>query len=262
MSARAWTILASLALTTDAQASDPQLINPVGTATLLKAGQWETGLIGPTRIGLREDLELRLHPLTALVSPNFALRFAHGEMAEGTLSVEWGASVPTYALRMVQGDAAGTLFPTDVTIPWMVVPRAGMVWSRGGEEQLVTLRTDVTLGVAFNQPERSVESPGEGWLDLLFSPATDGYRARLGITYDRALLRVLRSRSSLDLYATGNAESPMMILGRQVFDVGLWRGADGRSNRIHLGVAWLNSFSHALRGRRSNDFMPVIDLVF
>ena len=151
MSARAWTILASLALSADAQAGDPQLINPVGTAALLKAGQWETGLIGPTRIGLREELEQRLHPLTALVSPNFALRFAHGEMAGGALSVKWGASVPTYALRMVQGDAAGTLFPTDVTIPWMVVPRAGMVWSRGGEEQLVTLRTDVTLGVAFEK---------------------------------------------------------------------------------------------------------------
>ena len=42
---RAWTILASLALSAGAQAGDPQLINPVGTAALLKAGQWETGLI-------------------------------------------------------------------------------------------------------------------------------------------------------------------------------------------------------------------------
>ena len=51
---------------------------------------------------------------------------------------------------------------------------------RGGEEQLVTLRTDVTLGVAFNQPERPVESPGEGWLDLLFAPVTDGYERASG----------------------------------------------------------------------------------
>ena len=237
-------------------------MSPLGTSSLLKKGQWETGVFGPTRIGLTDQLELRLHPLIAVLSPHFTLRFNHGQVAGGDLSVEWGAGVPTYALRMLQGDGAGTFFPTDVEIPWMIVPRAGLIWSKGNAKRVYTVRSDVTLGVAFTQPERSVESPGEGWLDLLFAPATDGYRARLGVTYDRSLAPGLRSRTSLDLYGTGIAANPMMMLGRQVFDVGIGKGRDGRSNRLSLGVAWLNSFSHATGGARSNDFMPVIDVVF
>ena len=239
-----------------------QMMRALDTSSLLRKGQWETGLFGITRIGLSDQLELRLHPLVAAVSPHFALRFTHGKVAGGDVSIEWGAGVPTYALRMLQGDAAGTFFPTDVEIPWMITPRAGMVWSRGDTKQTYTLRSDVTLGVAFTQPTRSVESPGEGWLDLLFAPATDGYRARLGLTYDRSLSAGLRSRTSMDLYGTGIAANPMMVLGRQVFDVCIGRGRDGRANRLSLGVAWLNSFSHQTGGARSNDFMPIIDLVF
>ena len=239
-----------------------QAMEPLDTSELLKKGQWETGVFGPLRVGLRDNLELRLHPLVALVSPHFALRFNHGELGGGKLSIEWGASVPTYAMRMVQGDSAGTFFPNDVEIPWMVVPRAGLTWSKGNAKRVYTVRSDVTLGVAFTQPDRHVQSPGEGWLDLLSAPATDGYRARLGATYDRVLASRLRSRTSLDLYATGVADNPMMLLARQVLDIGLWRGADGRSNRLSVGVAWLNSDSHATGGGRSNDFMPVIDLVF
>ena len=237
-------------------------MNPLGTSSLLKKGQWETGIFGVTRIGLSDQLELRLHPLVALASPHFALRFAHGEVAGGKVSIEWGVGVPTYALRMLQGDGAGTFFPTDVEIPWMIVPRAGLIWSKGNSKRIYTVRSDVTLGVAFTQPARSVESPGEGWLDLLFAPSTDGYRARLGLTYDRVLTPGLRSRTSLDLYGTGIAANPMLLLGRQVVDICIGHGRDGRSNRVSVGVAWLNSFSHATGGSRSNDFMPVLDVVF
>ena len=114
----------------------------------------------------------------------------------------------------------------------------------------------MTLGV-FNQPERPVESPGEGWLDLLFSPVTDGHERPRSPTTGRPARLGPQPRPR----ATGNAENPMMILGRQVFDVGAWRGADGRStNSPRRRLAQL--LRHALGGRRSNDFMPVIDLVF
>ncbi len=239
-----------------------QAMTPHDSAALLQAGQWEVGLFNPLRVGLSNQLELRLHPLVALVSPHAVLRFDHGQLQGGDLTIEWGLGVPTYGLRQLQGDSAGTLLPTDHEVPWMVVPRAGMVWSRGNDRRVYTLRADLTLGVAFNQPERAVQSPGAGWLDLLFAPATDGYRARLGMMYDRALSGRFRSRTRLDLYATGIADNPFMALGRHIFDVGLWKGKDGRWNRLSLGVAWLNSDSHATGGARSNDFMPVIDLVF
>ena len=249
-------------LTTLLFASSASAITPVDSAAMLKSGQWEVGVFSPLRLGLSDKLELRLHPLTALVSPHFTLRFEHGELHGGTLVGEWGLGVPTYGMRLLQGDAAGTLFPNDHEIPWMVTPRAGMVWSKGNDKRMYTLRADLTLGVAFTQPERSVSRTGAGWLDLLFAPASDGYRARLGGIYDRSLSERLRGRTSVDIYATGNPDNPLMVLGRQVFDFGMFKGKDGRWNRIGFGAAWLNSQSHALGGGRSNDFMPVIDLVF
>ena len=248
-------LVASLAL-------PAQAMTPHDSAALLKSGQWETGLFNPLRVGLSDKLELRLHPFVALVSPHAVLRFDHGKLQGGDLTVEWGLGVPTYGLRQLQGDSAGTLLPMDHEVPWMVVPRVGMVWSRGNDNRIYTMRADLTLGVAFNQPDRPVQSTGAGWLDLLFAPATDGYRARLGATYDRALSGRMRARTSLDVYATGIADNPLMVLGRQVFDIGLWKGKDERWNRISLGVAWLNSDSHATGGARSNDFMPMIDFVF
>jgi hypothetical protein len=239
-----------------------QAMTPMDSASLLAKGQWETGLFGPTRIGLSSTMELRLHPVVAALSPNAVLRMHHGTLMGGALVGEYGMSVPTYGLRQLQGEGAGKLFPGDYEIPWMVVPRAGAVWSRGNERRTYTARMDLALAVPFANPDRSVQSPGEGWLDLLFAPATDGYRARLGGLYDRALTPRLRSRTSVDVYATGNADNPFMVLGRQVVDIGLWKGRDGRWNKLSVGAAWLNSNSHAFGGARSNDFMPIIDLVF
>ena len=121
-----------------------------------------------------------MHPLTALVSPNFAVC---ARRDGGVRRCGVGCERADLC-QGVQGDALSDRRDD----PW-TSRRHG----RAAARQLVTLRTDVTLGVAFNQPERSVEARVRAGSTLVLA-ATDGYRRARDP--QRALLRVLRSRSA------------------------------------------------------------------
>jgi hypothetical protein len=241
--------------------SSAEALEARDTAEVLKKGDVNAGVFGPLNVGLGDGMELQTHPLVSLLSPNAVLRKRHGQFAGGALTGEYGLSVPTYGLRFLQGDKAGGFFPASRSLPLLVVPRLGAVWTKAcSSKAVLSARGDLAVGVPFGPVD--VPSTGEGLLDLLFAPVVGSYRARLGVMYDRALLERLRLRADLQVWLHGLERSPYSVSAGLAFDVGLWRYASGRSARFTAGVMVLNSDSRAFGGGRSTDFLPTLDLIF
>jgi hypothetical protein len=231
------------------------------TAGVSQKGQVSAGLFGPLNVGLGEGMELQMHPLVALLSPNAILRMRHGSFAGGQLTGEYGLSIPTYGLRFMQGDKAGGFFPATKNLPLIAVPRVGAVWSKTcSPKSVLSARGHLAVGIPFGPLD--VPSTGEGLLDLLFAPVVGSYRARLGVLYDRSVLDRLRLRADLQLWLHGLERSAYSVSGGLALDLGLWRYDSGRWARLTAGVMVLNSHSRAFGGGRSIDFLPTLDLIF
>ena len=243
------------------------------TAHLLPAGVSQWGIFGPYARGLKGGYELELRPLvfTLMASPNAVLRKSVHAQGLWTVAAEGGLSIPTLGMKMWQGGEDNplplpvSLYGRGDTIPWILVPRVGLIASHGTQDaDLLTLRADLTMAVPLGDGDFNAT---EHWLlGLLLAPVDTGYRARLGVAYDRPIHERIRLQTSIDLYAHGAQPDSMRVLGKVGVEFAAWRAADGRWRRIGLGLGVLNSDTYAVNAERqrvrSNDIFPLFDIVF
>lgn len=254
------------------------------TAALSPRGGLSIGIFNPLRVALRDGLEVSTHPLLFFVAPNAVLRVAHvgvpGDGLSGResfrLSGEYGLSIPTVAMRLSQGYLFPTWYHGEQRIGWIVVPRVGAVASLGDPAaRVLTARIDLALGLVLTHTDTT---PLDTYapLELLMAPATAGYRARIGGTYDHGLGARWRARLTAHLYLHGAGELhepftlPFTSSPRLTTQLGV--AADFAleptgSYRLTFGLAWWNYFQHAIdpvtfAARRSNDVFPTVDLIW
>ncbi len=156
------------------------------TALVADKGKYSMGVFNPLRIAVTNRIELEAHPLVFLVSLNFVVRVAHVEIGDRLhITGEYGLSVPTLAMKLLQGH----LFPSWALgkgrVGWLIAPRAGLVASLGDPWlDVVTIRVDLTVGVVLSHTD-TMPLDTYAPLELLFAPVTGGYRGRVGAIYDR-----------------------------------------------------------------------------
>ena len=170
------------------------------TAKVAGSGEWSVGVFNPLKIGLGHGLELSTHPLLIVGSPNAIIRVVHRTVPEGwSITGEYGLSFPSPAFRLAKPlGISGDLVPSCLVTGddaskastcekpgWILVPRAGVVASRGSQN-VFTARADVAAGLLLaGNPGRPLDALPA--LDLRFAPAMTGWRARVGGRYDVAL---------------------------------------------------------------------------
>jgi hypothetical protein len=254
------------------------------TARVRGAGEWSVGVFNPLTVGLGHGVELRTHPLLLAGSPNAVVRVAHvASETRWSITGEYGLSFPSPSFRLAKPlGLAGDLVPACKVAAdhpdlsdwcqkpgWVLVPRAGVVASRG-LENVMTAMADVAVGVPLGgnrgRPLDAIPA-----LDLLFAPAMNGWRAHAGVRYDQRLASWLRFDAELHAYVVGASgdRSPFTLSAHLGFDV-----AVGSASRFTLGCMYWNSDQRAIEvvtgpsgfatvGRvRSNDFLPTIDFVW
>lgn len=254
------------------------------TAQVAASGEWSVGVFNPLKIGLGHGLELSTHPLLIVGSPNATIRVAHRTAPEGwSITGEYGLSFPSPAFRLAKPlGISGDLVPSCLVTAadsskaawcekpgWILVPRAGVVASHG-TTNVFTAWADVAAGLLLGgNPGRPLDAIPA--LDLLFAPAMNGWRARMGGRYDVALHDRVRLDVELNGYVVGASgdRSPWTISSHLGLDF-----AVGRSSRFTVGVMHWNSDQHAVavvrgddgfatvRRVRSNDFLPTIDFIW
>ncbi len=255
------------------------------TADVGPAGRWSTGFFNPTRLAVTDWLELEANPVLFFVAPNLTGRFALSKEAT-RITIEGGLLVPTFGMRLMKG----YFFPTWATstndIPWMVIPRLGVLLSRTVRSHDVwTLRADYSWRIAFGPNNAAPLDSFLAPLDLLMAAPLTGFLGGFGGAYDAALTRRLRLRAALNFYVSGAANQSLYADGavvgpiapRDPFTVTAHVGLDiavFKHSRITLGVLWANydqgatavtkdKDGYAERVRvRSNNFLPTLDYIW
>jgi len=235
---------------------------PRDTAAVGRAGDWSLGVAAPLRYAARDGVELQAHPLLFLVAPNLLVRVAHGVALGWQLAGEYGASLPTPAMRLAQGYVFPTWDKSARRVGWFVVPRAGVVASHlGPANSVLTLRLDAAYGFGLSRNDATpLESAAP--LDVLLAPALSRYRIRCGVTHDVSISERVRVRAAANVYLHGAQPSPITFAAGVGVDIGV-----GERSRLVLGASYWNSDTGAIdlathEHVRSNDFFPSLDFIW
>lgn len=123
-----------------------------GTADVLDSGDWEVGLYAPLRRGFSEGLELSLHPITALSSPNLALKKQWVAGDKWTLATRHSIHFPTRLLRTLAREGTGGVLVADAVIPTIAATDHRILAStRLGESTTLSLSMRIILGFEFGE---------------------------------------------------------------------------------------------------------------
>ncbi len=244
---------------------------------------YSVGVFNPLTLNVGRGLEIQTHPLLFLVAPNVIIRVPHIPMPGATptdqrwgLTGEYGLSIPTIGMRLLEG----TLFPAwennQGHIGWAIVPRAGAVASRAGgalpgQTAVISARVDLAIGLPMSTTDaQPLDAPQP--LNLWFDPVLSRYRARVGLLWDSSLGCRWRVRAYGDLYVHGVQRTIHLPAGMDNLTTRLGAGLDvgfgsHLQRRLTFGVAWWNSYQHAIdpttwRAERSNDVWPTLDFVW
>jgi hypothetical protein len=110
------------------------------TARTVPAGRMEMGVFAPLRWGVKDDLELSLHPLLALVAPHLDATVGWGVVGGVEIASRHGVLYPTPLMRLLSREGTGGVVPHDVTFPHLISTSHHLLLSRPLGEHLATLR--------------------------------------------------------------------------------------------------------------------------
>jgi hypothetical protein len=261
----------------------PHRLAPLDTAATLPRGAVTLGVFGPLRWGLRDDVELEIHPLLSLLAPSPTVRVRYLRTSRLTLTGEYGLSYPSLLLGLTRG----FLFPSgdrepcgapcgDSGLPHHLVLEAGAVASLDlGAAGVTSLRATLRGGVPLTEgaltPLDSLLAP----LEVLLAPVTRGWHLRVAGGWDGALGPDLRARTTLAVHLMGPtpegfaATSPWVFSWHAALDLAL--GAAG--SRLTAGLMLWSWDARATelvrrpdgtsvrRAVRSLDVLPTFDYV-
>jgi hypothetical protein len=243
------------------------------TAHVLPEWEWRAGIFAPVAVGVGHGVELTtsLAPWF-LASPNVAVRVELGTAGPVTLTGEYGLSVPTGSMYVLQG----YLFPSfkngDGQIGWSLVPTFGLFASAGKRtENVLTGRLETAIGIPLGETSLT---PLDTYapIELIYAPALTGYRARLGGMYDHAFFSWMRGRVGVTGYMVGKSpyppRSPFYASAEAAVELAL-----GGRVRLSLGAIYYNYDQRDRKQEqgddgkrrwvsvRSNDLYPTVDLI-
>ncbi len=251
-----------------ARAAETQALVARDDAFTPARGHFSFGIWSPLRYAISDRLELQAHPLVFFVAPHLEAHLRHLRVGAWQLTGAYALSLPSPAMRLLQG----YLFPAwergGGQIGWSVVPRVGLLASRMlPADGVLTLRGDVAVGIPIVEGDaRPLDTLAP--VDLLFDPVVASYRGRVGAIFDRALGARWRGRVLGDVYLHGvDPDHTSGFLTRVTFRAGA--GLDlglGPHSRLLFGLYFWNDYQHAVdqdgEPIRSNLLLPVIDLLW
>ena len=89
------------------------------TAKTLKRGRKEVGLFGPLKFGLKDSMELSVHPIFFFIIPNIELKKYWTSFGIFDLASKHKIVYPTLLYKVLSKEGIGGLLPATSTIPQM-----------------------------------------------------------------------------------------------------------------------------------------------
>ncbi len=87
------------------------------TADVLEQGRKETGIFSPFKMGLKNNMELAVHPIWFFIIPNATVKKQWKTTDSYRFASEHTLTYPTILLKMLSRNGAGGILPATSTIP-------------------------------------------------------------------------------------------------------------------------------------------------
>lgn len=139
------TLITSLLLVTAAQAETGDFTRH--TANTLSDGQWSVGIFGPLRYGVKDNLELEINPLAALLAPHIAIKKSYSGIGDWTVASRHQLGYPTPLLKAFSKGGIGSLLAPDSVLPHTVVLQNDLYLGEANDNGEVTFSLGVNLAL-------------------------------------------------------------------------------------------------------------------
>ena len=130
------------------------------TASTLKKGDWAVGVFGPLRYGLKEDIELSLHPGWAILAPHVSIKKSYGEKGTWMIASQHRLGYPSPMLRFLARPGIGGILAADSTIPHIINSDNQVFLSKTVQESILTFSGGVSVAISFGESDyRTIDLP-------------------------------------------------------------------------------------------------------
>ena len=149
-----FTFQATIAQTDSTSTTESHMVWKNGTANTLSEGRMEMGLLAPFVMGLKNNMEISVHPLAFLLMPNVTLKKNWSSNAEN----EWqfatahGMTFPTPLLNFLSREGAGGVYPASETAPPILTFKNEFIATNFYHElHAVTFKTGIEFNLLSSQ---------------------------------------------------------------------------------------------------------------
>ena len=117
------------------------------SAYLLPAKKWSVGVFQPLRYGIKNDLEMSIHPVWFFINPNLSIKFSLPNFKSFKSSSKLSFIYPTPLLNMLAREGIGGLIDPNFTIPPMLGVSGSLLLSKRVLDFNTTFKAGVDLGM-------------------------------------------------------------------------------------------------------------------
>lgn len=116
-------LIASIAFTQETEVSTTEVEEEslwhTSAAKTIKAGRTENGIFAPLRIGLKNNMEIQVHPLWFFVMPNARIKknWSLDSNSKFQVATEHGFTFPTPLLNLLAKEGVGGILPPTKKVP-------------------------------------------------------------------------------------------------------------------------------------------------
>jgi len=225
-----------------------------GTARVLPQGRAEVGVFAPLRYGLRNRIELSVHPAWFVVSPNAGVKIAWGASRGVAVASQHGLLYPTPLMRLLSREGAGGVVPSDVRYPHVLASAHHLLATAPIADHLLTIRAGGRLAwnlTAFDGPRFWSEVE---W-HLVWPRAAawfTGWSADAGLAAEGPVVKGFRYRLELDRFFMPGLRGDWAWEWAGIAE---WRASE--RFRVRAGVKW--SYAEFPYGTRVSIPLPIVD---
>ncbi len=228
-----------------------------GTARVLPDRRLEAGVFAPLRLGLRDRIEISLHPGWALVAPNAGAKIAWRSWPKVSVASAHGVLYPTPLLRLLSREGTGGIVPHDVSYPHILATSHHLLATIDAGGHLLTFRAGARLAwnlTRFDGPRFWSEIE---W-HLVWPRAAawfTGFAADAGVAAQGPIARGLGYRLELDRFFMPGLRGDWAYEWAAILS---WQA----SPRLLLrgGAKW--SYAEFPYGIRLSPLLPMVDAIW
>ena len=173
---------------------------PTDIAYTLNTNEREIGVFQPFKYGIKNDVEISIHPILFFIMPNFSIKKYHKNFNNIGISSRYGINYPTYIINLLKKDGIGGFLSNENNIkkvPHFLTFRGEILATQRNSNHSITTKIGATICSGSNLDERDIIE-----YDLIYPRMTIykyGWGTNIGIDWNYNFLHNLRFKSDLDL---------------------------------------------------------------